>query len=274
MRPFTWLAPATTGDAVALLREHGPGARVIAGGQTLLLAMKERTASPTHLVSLSGIGDLAGVAPAADGSLEIGAATTYAALTRSALPGWQGVLGEVAGDLADRPIRNRGTVGAALCTADPRYDVPVLAVSVGATLRITGAAGERTLPVSDFLLGVGRTALGPDEILTALVLPPPSTWDAVVFEKYRTRIFDAAIVSVTCAVRRSDATLRVTVGGAVAVPVVLPLPADPSAAEAGDAAAEALLPDPADEAGRFRHELVRTLVRRAVARTSIEPGRA
>lgn len=282
MRPFTWLAPATTADALALLREHTPGARVIAGGQSLLLAMKDRSIGPSHLVSVGGIDDLAGIATAVDGSVVIGAATTYATLTRTALPGWHGVLAAVAGDLADRPVRNRGTIGGALCTADPRYDMPALAVGVAAELRIAGATGERTLPAEAFLLGAGHTALGLDEILTAVVLPAPSTWDTVVFEKYRPRVIDAAIVSATCALRRSDATVRVTVGGAVPAPAVVPLPdgllaeePDAAAARAGDLAAEHVLPTTTttDEGTRFRYELVRALVRRAVARALTEPGR-
>lgn len=270
MRPFTWLAPDTTAEAVALLREHGPGARVIAGGQSLLLAMKDRSVGPTHLVSLSGITGLAGVTTDVDGALVVGAATTYAALTRTVSPGWHGVLAEVAGDLADRPVRNRGTVGGALCTADPRYDVPALAVGVGATLRISGAAGERTLAAEEFLRGNGSTALGPDEILTAVVLPPLPTWDVVVFEKFRHRVFDAAIVSAACALRRgtdgAPARIRVTVGGAAATPVTVPLDPTVPGPEAGALAAEHVVPEAPDEPSRYRRELVRTLVRRTVDR--------
>lgn len=282
MRPFTWLEPDTLADATALLRDHTPGARVIAGGQSLLLAMKERSVGPSHLVSLAGIPDLAGVGSASDGSLRVGAATTYTALTRTSPPGWHGLLAEVAGDLADRPVRNRGTIGGALCAADPRFDVPVLAVGVGAALEIVGAAGPRTVAAGEFLLAAGRTVLHPDEILTAVVFPPSSTWDRVVFEKYRRRVFDAAVVSVVCALRRRDETVRVTVGAATPVPVVVPLDgarllaAEPAvaASSAGDRAALHVLPEPVDEPTRFRHELVRSLVRRAVARALTEPGSA
>jgi carbon-monoxide dehydrogenase medium subunit len=270
MRPFTWLAPDTTQEAVALLREHGPGARVIAGGQSLLLAMKERTVGPSHLVSLGAITGLAGVTADPDGALVVGAATTYAALTRAALPGWHGVLSDVAGDLADRPVRNRGTIGGALCAADPRFDVPAFAVGVDAVLRISGPADDRTVPAAEFLRGNGLTALGQDEILTAVVLPPLPTWDAVVFEKFRHRVFDAAIVSATCALRHgpdgSPVAIRVTVAGVSATPTVLVVDAASAGRAAGDVAAETVLPDAADEPTRYRRELVRTLVRRAVDR--------
>jgi carbon-monoxide dehydrogenase medium subunit len=282
MRPFTWLAPVTAADALAMLAEHAPGARVIAGGQTLLLAMKERTVNPTHLVSLGGIADLTGARPVDDGSLVIGATTTYAALTRYSLPGWHGLLAAVAADLADRPVRNRGTIGGALCTADSRYDVPALAVGVGATLRISAAEGSREIPAEQFTSTNGVAALRPEEILSAVILPPLKTWDAVVFEKFRHRVFDAAIVSVTCALRRagdgSVAEARVTVGGAAATPVIVPgaarlltgeAPAGEDAvAAAAGSAAEEVLPGAAtaDEATRYRYELVRSLVRRAVVR--------
>ncbi|GEL23685.1 hypothetical protein PSU4_26390 [Pseudonocardia sulfidoxydans NBRC 16205] len=278
MRPFTWLAPDTTEEAVALLREHGTGARVIAGGQSLLLAMKERTVGPSHLVSLGGITGLARVTTEPDGALVVGAATTYAALTRAALPGWHGVLSDVAGDLADRPVRNRGTIGGALCAADPRFDVPALAVGVDAVLRISGAAGDRTLPAAEFLRGNGITAIGPDEILTAVVLPPLPAWDAVVFEKFRHRVFDAAIVSATCALRRAcdgtPAAVRVTVAGATATPVVLDVDAAATAADAADLAAASFHPDATDEPTRYRRELVRTLVRRTVDRAHTQQGSA
>lgn len=294
MRPFTWLAPDTIADAVALLRSHGPGARVIAGGQSLLLAMKDRSARPSHLVSVAGIADLAGVTQEPGGSLAIGATTTYAALARASLSGWHARLADVAGNLADRPVRNRGTVGGALCTADPRYDLPAFAVGVGATLRISGAGGDRELSAEQFLKGPLATALGADEILTALVLPPVDTWDTVVFEKFRQRVFDAAIVSATCALRRGAQAApeaRVTIGGATGVPAVVAtaarlLAGAPStggraaltesadAADVGEAAAEEVLPDAtsAGEPPRYRRELVRTLVRRTAERAITELG--
>jgi carbon-monoxide dehydrogenase medium subunit len=245
-------------------------------------------------VSLGGIADLAGVTSAEDGSLVVGAATTYAVLARTALPGWHEVLADVAGDLADRPVRNRGTIGGALCTADPRYDLPAFAVGVGATLRVSGAGGDRTLPAEEFVRGAGETALGPDEILTAVVLPPLPTWDVVVFEKFRHRVFDAAIVSVTCALRQgagSPAAARVTIGGATGAPVTAPgaarlLAGAPSGEKAGngatsvgdgigDAAAEEVLPGGGpDETSRYQYELIRTLVSRAAARALTDPGSA
>lgn len=289
MRPFTWLTPDTTVDAVAMLREHGSGARVIAGGQTLLLTMKDRSARPSHLVSVAAIADLTGVTCERDGSLVIGSTTTYAALARAVLPGWHALLAEVAGDLADRPVRNRGTIGGAMCAADPRFDMPAFAVGVGATLRISGAGGDRELPVEEFLTGAGATALGPEEILTAVVLPPLSTWDVVVFEKFRQRVFDAAIVSATCAIRRgaqASPEARVTVGGATGAPTAVATAArllvvDPPtggtatvAWAAGEAAAEEILPDATvtGEEPRYRRELVRTLVRRTAERAITELG--
>ncbi|MCU1626586.1 MAG: molybdopterin dehydrogenase FAD-binding protein [Pseudonocardia sp.] len=277
MKPFTWLAPDTTAGAVAMLREHAPDARAIAGGQSLLLALKDRSARPTHLVSLSGIDELTGVRTADDGSLVVGAATTYAVLARASLAGWHGVLAEVAGDLADRPVRNRGTIGGALCTADPRYDMPAFAIGVGAGLRVSGASGDRAVAAEDFAEGAGVTALGPDEILTAVVLPPLAAWDTVAFEKFRHRVFDAAIVSVTCALRQGpDGTVaetRLAVGGATPVPVTAPVAAallaeGASAAEVGTRAADEVLPGgtTGGEAVRYRHELIRSLVRRAVDR--------
>ena len=103
MRQFRYLTPATAQQASGLLREHAPQASAIAGGQSLLLAMKDRTARPQVLVSLAGIGELSGIRTSDTGELVVGATPTYAALAKAQRPGWPGVIPRIAGDLPPRP---------------------------------------------------------------------------------------------------------------------------------------------------------------------------
>jgi aerobic carbon-monoxide dehydrogenase medium subunit len=221
VKAFTYLTPSGPAEAVGLLREHGPDARVIAGGQSLLLAMKERSARPPVLVSLAGVRELSGIRTEGD-ELVVGATTTYAQLSRAVLPGWHAEIAAIAGNLADRPVRTMGTIGGALCAADPRFDMLTLVAGAGAGLEVLSPEGVRTVDAAGFLAGDGRLEAG--EILTAVRFPGVAAYDAVAFEKFRQRTFDAALASVLCAVRtESDgrlADLRITVGAATPVPVL------------------------------------------------------
>ena len=201
MTPFTYHRPASLGDAVALLGESERQAKVIAGGQSLLLALKERTVRPARLMSLASLPGLKGLRVSETGALEIGATTTYATLSRATLAGWHGEIAAVAGNLADRSVRSVGTVGGALCEANPRYDMPTLMVAAGASLTLVSAQGERVVDAAAFFDPVGGTVLRPSELLVGITVPQLSAFDALVFEKFRQRVFDAALVTVACAIK-------------------------------------------------------------------------
>jgi carbon-monoxide dehydrogenase medium subunit len=284
VKAFTYLRPGDGAEAVALLREHGPDARVIAGGQSLLLALKDRSARPPVLVSLRGVPELAGVRVEGE-ELVVGATTTYAQLTRAELPGWQATIAAVAGDLADRPVRTMGTIGGGLCAADPRYDVLTLVTGAGARLEVLSSAGRRVLTPAEFFAPGGGTRLEPGDVLTAIRFPGTAAWDGVVFEKFRTRVFDAALASVLCAVRLGPdgalAALRLTVGAAVPVPVVAVQTGSAlvgtSAADvdvdavARDVVAEVLPGRGGAPAVQYARELVSALTRRALVRALAHP---
>jgi carbon-monoxide dehydrogenase medium subunit len=283
VKAFSYLRPAGGAEAVAMLREH-PGARLIAGGQSLLLALKDRSARPPVLVSLRGVPELSGIRT--EGSeLVVGAATTYAELTRAQLPGWQATIAAIASDLADRPVRTMGTLGGALCAADPRYDALALVTGVGARLEVLSAEGVRVLAPADFFAPEGGTRLGPGEVLTAIRFPSVGTWDAVAFEKFRTRVFDAALASVLCAVRVGPdgalASVQLTVGAAVPVPVVaVTTGAGLSGRNATEVDVAAVARDVVTEvlsgrgdapAVQYARELVAALTRRALLRALPTP---
>jgi carbon-monoxide dehydrogenase medium subunit len=166
-----YVRPKTVDEAVGLLSAHD-GARALAGGQTLVNVMKARAASPDVLVDLQDIEELRGVRDLGNGSVEIGAMTTYSQLIGDEAAGARSILGEVASMIADVQVRNRGTIGGNVCSNDPTNHLPPLLVALDATFTIVGAGGKRTVPAHEFFLGVYMTAAGPGELLTKITVPP------------------------------------------------------------------------------------------------------
>lgn len=224
MTPFIPLQPDSLGDAVRLMAEHGPQAKVLAGGQSLLLALKDRAVRPSYVLSLGKLPGLDTIKINPDGTLVLGAACTYAQLARAAFDGWHVEIGKVAGNLADRSTRNLATIGGAACEANPRYDVPTLLVATGAVLALTSAAGTRHVGAGEFFSAQGGTNLAPDEIVVDITFPARDAFGFVGFDKFRTRVFDAALVNVTlCLSQLADGRVsaaRLAVGGIAPAPRV------------------------------------------------------
>src|SRR6478752_6707815 len=170
LREVAYARPASLGEAVELLAAND-GARALAGGQTLVNVMKARAGSPDALIDLSRIEELKGIDLAGDGTLEIGAMTTYTELVQSSEARARPILGEVCAQIADVQVRNRGTIGGNICTNDPNNHLPPLLVALDARLTIRGADGERTISATDFFLGVYMTAVAQYELLTAITIP-------------------------------------------------------------------------------------------------------
>jgi len=144
LREVEYVRPASVEDAVRLLAEHD-GARALAGGQTLINVMKARAASPDVLVDLNRLEELKGIELGSDGTLELGAMTTYTEVTESAEARARPILGEVCAQIADVQVRNRGTIGGNVCSNDPTNHLPPLMVALGATMTIRATGGERTI---------------------------------------------------------------------------------------------------------------------------------
>jgi aerobic carbon-monoxide dehydrogenase medium subunit len=163
--------PATVDDAVRLLSAHD-GARALAGGQTLTNVMKARAAAPDVLIDLNGLDELRTISRAGDGSLELGAMTTLSQLIRSSeVAEARPIVGEVASQIADVQVRNRGTIGGNICSNDPTNHLPPLVAALGATMTIHSDDGERTVTSDEFFVGVYMTAVGPGELLTRITIP-------------------------------------------------------------------------------------------------------
>lgn len=166
---FELSRPASLDEAIALLA--GSGARVLAGGQSLGPMLNLRLARPDRLVQVSRLPELAGAAADAE-AVTIGACVTHAAIADGGVRDiGANVLARVAGGIAYRAVRNRGTIGGSLCHADPAADWVTVLTALGASVLLRGPNGARTLHVADFIAGAFRTALQSGEILCAVRVP-------------------------------------------------------------------------------------------------------
>ena len=260
LREVEYARPASVQDAVRLLRAHD-GARALAGGQTLINVMKARAASPDVLVDLADLGELKGIELGTDGTVEIGAMTTYSELIGSAEARARPILGEVCDQIADVQVRNRGTIGGNVCSNDPTNHLPPLLVAVGATMTIVGEDGERSVPAKEFFLGVYMTAAGPGELLTKISVPPGKSdgFASVSIGKEGT-----CIVNVAASLEGGE--LRLAIGCVDAVPVLIrPESVDEDAVRR--AVEDAALDPPADvhASAEYRRHLAVVLSSRAAA---------
>src|SRR6476619_4694061 len=165
LREVAYARPSSLAEAIQLLAEND-GARALAGGQTLINVMKARAGSPDALIDLSALDELRGIELGADGTLEIGAMTTYSEIMASSEARARPILGEVCAQIADVQVRNRGTIGGNICTNDPTNHLPPLLAALGAEFTIAGRDGSRTVSAADFFLGVYMTAVSQGELLT------------------------------------------------------------------------------------------------------------
>jgi carbon-monoxide dehydrogenase medium subunit len=250
--------PATLEQALGVLAKY-PGARALAGGQTLINVMKARAAAPDVLVDLAGIPELTGIELAADGTLEIGPMTTYSELIASAEARARPILGEVCAQIADVQVRNKGTIGGNVCSSDPTNPLPPLLVALGAAFTITGADGERAVPADDFFLGVYMTAAGPGELLTKITVPAGRSdgFASVPIGADGTCIVNAAATV--------NGGVRVALGCVAATPVVVDAPSADAEAVRG-AVGDAGIDPPSDvhASSEYRRHLAGVVAARAV----------
>lgn len=171
--PFEYFAPASTREVIDLLRHYGERASILAGGTDLLVSMRRATRRPEVVVDIKGVDGLQELQTDGDGQLRIGAAVTVEALRTSAIVArrWP-LLATAAAAIGHPAIRNRATVVGNLCNAAPSADMAPPLVALGASVLIAGPAGERVLPLERFFAGPFRTVLSPDELVTAVEVPP------------------------------------------------------------------------------------------------------
>jgi carbon-monoxide dehydrogenase medium subunit len=257
LREVEYAKPASVSEALAILASND-GARALAGGQTMINVMKARAASPDALVDLAALEELKGIELAGDGTLSIGPMTTYTELVASAEARARPILGEVAAQIADVQVRNRGTIGGNVCSNDPTNHLPPLLVAIGAQFTITGASGERVVSAQEFFLGVYLTAVGPGELLTKITIPAGKRdgFAAVTLGADGT-----CIVNVAASINGS---LRVAIGCVDAVPVLVqPASTDDEAVREAVRAANLFPPSDVHASSEYRTHLAGVLAVRA-----------
>lgn len=269
---FDYQAAESVDHALDLLAGDGD-AKLLAGGHSLIPALKLRLARPSLVVDIGRLRDLAYVRDNGT-KIAIGALTRHKALRDDGLlqehcP----IVSTTAGMIGDPQVRHRGTIGGSLAHGDPASDLPAVMLALGAELVIRGGGGERVVPASQFFTGVFQTAVGPREMLTEIRVPKLAGSTGWAFLKFNRRAQDWATVAVAALVHRDNGGVA---GASIALANMGATPLRATAAE--DALAGGALPaaaadhmadgtePPSDLAAsaEFRAHLARVVGRRAI----------
>lgn len=262
MYAFEYHRPTSLADAVAALSAN-EDAKALAGGMTLLPTMKQRLASPTDLIDLSGIADLVGISR--DGnSVVIGAMTTHAAVhaspvVKDAIP----TLSELANGIGDAQVRNRGTAGGSIANNDPAADYPAAVLALGATIH----TDRRTIAADDYFQGLFDTALEDGELITKIAFPIP---ERAGYAKFINPASRYAMVGVLVAKTAGGVRVAVTGAGASGVFRVTAMEAALNASFTPDAVSGISVPASGligdlHASADYRAHLIGVMAKRAVA---------
>jgi len=281
--PFEYERATSVDNALALLERHGPEARLVAGGHSLLPMMKLRLAGPEILIDINELSDLDYIRVEGD-TIAIGAMTRHATLLSSpVLAEHYPIVRDAERVIADPVVRNRGTIGGSVCQADPSEDLSAVCSALGTTMVIRSTGGSRTVPARDFHTGPYETVVGPAEILVEIRVPIRSNCGSA-YEKVERRAGDWAVAAAGCFVSLdaggtvSDVGIGLTAVGAAhfcAPEAEATLRrqrlSDERIEAAGAAAAAASRPStdqrgPADYKRHLAGELTKRALRRAAAR--------
>jgi carbon-monoxide dehydrogenase medium subunit len=279
---FRYEAPSSLSDAIAMLRDGGDYAKVLAGGQSLVPLMKLRFASPELVVDINNVPGLGYHRADPDGTLHIGALCRHVDLERSALlASTQPTMAAAAPLIADPIVRNRGTLVGSLCHADPQGDWASVVLALGGSVVAQGPGGKRSIPMADFVTGPFQNVLEPAEIAVEAVIPAAQGTRSGGYLKLERRVGDFATVGVAVAIETSGGTVSragialtgvggSTIGATAAAEALAgqPLSAD-SISRAADLAAEAARPR-TDHRGsaEYKRHMVRTFVQRILTRAN------
>lgn len=280
MKPFQLLTPSSLDEVLVFLARHRERARLIAGGTDLFLRMEQGVLGPDFLIDLKRVQGINGITYDGGSGLIIGATVLHSEIQASSLIREKyRALHQGARWVGSVQIRNRATVGGNLCNASPAADVAVPLVALGANMVLARSSGRRTIPVDEFFLGPGRTAMEADEMLLEVQVPAAPSYSGSEFLRRTRTMVDIAVVSVAAAVSLESATgpcreVRIALGA------VGPTPLRAKGAEAqvrGKGFSEALIHEAAQAAAsearpisdvrgsaEYRREMVRVLTRRAL----------
>jgi aerobic carbon-monoxide dehydrogenase medium subunit len=219
--PFAYRKARSLDEAVALLGEHAD-ARLLAGGQSLIATLNMRLSAPSLLIDINGIGGLDRI-DAKGGVVEIGAMVRHVQAERSeTIAKYVPLIAHAMPHIAHPAIRNRGTLGGSVAFADPAAELPACLLALDGEVEATGPQGKRTIKAQDFFKGLFDTALGPQDVLTAIRLPAASADTRVGFAELARRHGDYAIVGLAASARADGqglADVRLAYFGVGATPV-------------------------------------------------------
>jgi carbon-monoxide dehydrogenase medium subunit len=198
--PFAYKKARSLEEAVALLGEH-KDARLLAGGQSLIATLNMRLSQPSMLIDINGISGLGGTAHK-NSKVEIGALVRHVQAERSELIAKHApLIARAMPHIGHAAIRNRGTLGGSIAFADPAAELPACLLALDGEINAIGPKGKRTIRAQDFFQGLFETALGPQEILTAIRVPAATKETRVGFAELARRHGDYAIVGLAASAR-------------------------------------------------------------------------
>lgn len=213
---FNYRKAGSVEEALSLLKEHGADAKLLAGGHSLLPAMKLRLNMPGTLIDIGRLPELRYIREEGD-TIAIGAAATHHDISRSeVLQQRLPIMNETAELIGDVQVRNKGTLGGSLAHADPAADWPAIMLAAEATIVVKGPDGERHIAAADFFNGFYMTDLGEEEILTEIRLPVPPANTGMSYQKFMQPASRFAIVGCAALVtmkRGSCERVRVAFSG-------------------------------------------------------------
>lgn len=285
MKQFDYVAPTTFREATELLSVHGSDAKILAGGQSLIILLRQRLLAPTVVISLSRIEGLRGITANGNG-IQIGPMTTYSTVARDETVNRVApVLAEAAGSVGSRHIRNRGTVGGSLAHADPAGDVPVALLALDASITLAGRGTVRTCASNDWFIGLFEVAMSDDELLTGISIPKPSGVVSHGYQRFSYREGEYPMI-VAAAVLGWDGTVcssaRLAMGGVGAHPQRLPevenrlvgSTVDPGDIDSAALIANDLIHPPSDVRGstQWKRKVAVEYMKRALAEAGRGPG--
>ena len=205
--PFNYFVPTSVDEALALLEEYSPDARLLAGGQSLVPMMNFRLSRPSHLIDLNSISELAFISDGKD-HISIGAMTRERAieenkLVSSSIP----LLHEATQQIAHLPIRNRGTIGGSVSNADPAAEYPAALLALNSEMVVRSITATRRIKASDFFKGIMETAIEPNELLVEIIVPKPTPGSGSAFVEIARRKGDYALAGVAAQMALSGETV-------------------------------------------------------------------
>jgi CO/xanthine dehydrogenase FAD-binding subunit len=289
--PFDFYQPTTLQEASRLFKEKGPGGRFLAGGTDLVIAMKEKGLLPNYVVDLKRVPGISGIRENPDGSISLGALTTMYEIETSPLINKKfHFLAQSAAEVGSIQIRNRATIGGNMCNATPSADTAPALIALGATAKISGATGERSVSLEQFFRGPGQSVLAADEILTEIVIPKTPAGLVGEYIKFSPReMMDLAYVGI--AVAYDFATQTKTCSGVrIVLGAVAPTPIRAERAEsalegqslsealaekAGNIAAEEAKPiSDVRSSADYRRAMVGAMTKRALLNAAVGPTKS